>query len=49
MEAFRIIVNDIIAEMAERIKSAEEQIRNLFAHRMNIYRCEDGQPYTIAA
>ena len=44
MDEFRTIMIDIVAEMAERIKSVEERIRNPFANRTNVYRCEDGRP-----
>ena len=44
MEAFRTVIIDIVAEMAQRIKSAEERVRNPFVNRTNVYRCEDGRP-----
>ena len=44
MKDFRTILIDIVTEVAERIKSAEERIRNPFTNRTNVYRCEDGRP-----
>ena len=44
MKDFRTILIDIVTEVATRIKSAEERIRNPFRNRTNVYRCEDGRP-----
>ena len=45
---FKMIVIDIVAAMAEKVRNAEEGTKNLFQNRTNIYRCEDG-PFAIAA
>ena len=44
MKDFRTIVIDIVTDVAERIKSAEERIQNPVRNRTNVYRCEDGWP-----
>ena len=41
---FKMIVIDIVAAMAEKVRNAEEGTKNLFQNRTNIYRCEDGRP-----
>ena len=38
------VVSSVISTINERIRLAEENTRNPFVNRMNIYRIEDGQP-----
>ena len=38
------LVRTVVAAMAEKVRAAEEQARNPFLNRTNVYRCEDGRP-----
>ena len=48
LEQFKVLVLDMVsticAEMAERVRLAEEKASNFFVNRTNVYRAEDGRP-----
>ena len=41
---FLDIFRTVVGTMAERVRAAEEALRNPFVNRTDIYRCEDGRP-----